>query len=71
MVSEIVRWKSKWGDQNSPPSTLIETLNSFFFDFYPNIYKILMVLAIMPVSTAKDIQYDAPPKNLLAINNVK
>ena len=50
---DILRWQTKWSHStDEKPVTLTETLQHANPDLYPNVVTIIMILLIMPVSTA-------------------
>ena len=53
-LCEIRRWKTRWSleELQDRPTELTETLRSTNAELYPSVYKALVILATMPVSTA-------------------
>jgi hypothetical protein len=51
---EIRSWKARWSDVDGKqlPANAIETLEQCNADFYPNVHKLLTILATLPVTTA-------------------
>ena len=47
-----ILWKKKWGRQLTDPSTAIEAIENCDKDVYPVIYKLLQILATLPISNA-------------------
>lgn len=50
--AEYQLWQSKWNLVESRPSTAIEALHQCDQLMYPNMYELLKILSILPVSTA-------------------
>ncbi|XP_022177201.1 52 kDa repressor of the inhibitor of the protein kinase-like [Myzus persicae] len=50
--AEFSIWKSKWLKEESRPNTAIEGLDNCNILLFPNIWKLLQVLATIPMSTA-------------------
>ncbi|GBN01108.1 repressor of the inhibitor of the protein kinase [Araneus ventricosus] len=52
--SEFVSWKEKWSQEKSEnlPKTAISSLEKFDKTFFPNIYILLKLLAVVPISVA-------------------
>lgn len=53
-IDEFERWKIKWSKYplNERPRNAIATLQAQFLPFYPNITKLLVLFATLPISTA-------------------
>ncbi|KAF0762884.1 52 kDa repressor of the inhibitor of the protein kinase-like [Aphis craccivora] len=52
LKAEYQLWQSKWNLVESRPSTAIEALHQCDQLMYPNMYELLKILSILPVSTA-------------------
>ena len=52
LQNEYILWKKKWSRQLIIPSTAIEALEKCDKDVYPVIYKLLQILATLPISNA-------------------
>ncbi|XP_050058717.1 52 kDa repressor of the inhibitor of the protein kinase-like [Aphis gossypii] len=50
--AEFSIWKSKWLKEELRPNTAIEALDNCNILLFPNIWKLLQVLATIPMSTA-------------------
>lgn len=51
---EVRRWKARWNgvEETAKPTTLSETLKVTSYDLYPDLYKCMLILLCMPVTTA-------------------
>ena len=52
--SEVARWKARWQTVNveEKPNTLDDSIQEINPDLYPNLYAAVVILMVMPVSTA-------------------
>ena len=53
LLAEILRWKQKWQGKELRPSTLLLSLKECNPDYYPNLFTLLKILSILPVSSAE------------------
>ena len=51
--SEIERWENTWlkGRNDALPSTIEDTMKQMLTTMFPNIYQVLVILAVVPVTT--------------------
>ena len=53
LVAEILRWAQKWKAVEDRPKTLLTSLKACNPDFYPNLFTLMQILCILPVSSAE------------------
>ena len=55
LISEILRWQKKWQDKEEQlrPKTILDSLKECNLDYYPNLFILLKIFSILPVSSAQ------------------
>ena len=51
--AEILRWKTKWQVKDLRPHTLLNSFKECNPGYYPNLFTLLKILSILPVSSAE------------------